>query len=121
MKSDIDYDELDPGIRELVRKLRKNGFNTTDSGDGKHKFKEGNEHLKCCALDFPNVMIEVDKENAFKETDRLARLLKRWGIKLKSEHICLIYSPTDRYTHIQLGWISDATLRRAEKRKEASK
>ncbi len=30
----MNYDELDAGIRETVRLLRDNGFQTTDSGDG---------------------------------------------------------------------------------------
>ncbi len=33
----LDYDKLDPGIRETVRWLRGLGFNTTDSGDGVSK------------------------------------------------------------------------------------
>lgn len=35
--TEINYDELDPGIRELVRQLREAGWNTTDSGDGVSK------------------------------------------------------------------------------------
>lgn len=32
-----DYESFDPGIRAFVRQMHKMGYNTTDSGDGKHK------------------------------------------------------------------------------------
>ena len=38
---DIDYGELDPGIRETVRRLNEEGFETCDSGDGVSKFEKG--------------------------------------------------------------------------------
>jgi hypothetical protein len=33
----IDYEQLDPGVRDLVKRLREAGFETTDSGDGVSK------------------------------------------------------------------------------------
>lgn len=33
----FNYDQLDDGVRELVRLLRDNRFTTTDSGDGYSK------------------------------------------------------------------------------------
>lgn len=33
----INYEELDPGVRELVASLRGHGWETTDSGDGRSK------------------------------------------------------------------------------------
>jgi len=47
----MDYTQLDPGIRKLVKLLRENGFETTDSGDGKTKGDLG--------LDYPHVHIKV--------------------------------------------------------------
>ncbi len=77
MSDAVPYDDLDPGIRELVRWLNDNGFETTDSGDGKSKFKV--EDPPCCAVSFPNVAIRVDVENLIAETDRLFGLLKDKG------------------------------------------
>lgn len=37
MTDDLDYESLDPGIREHVRKVRALGYETTDSGDGVSK------------------------------------------------------------------------------------
>lgn len=33
----LDYETLDPGIRDVVRMMRERGFDTTDSGDGHSK------------------------------------------------------------------------------------
>lgn len=46
--TDIDYNEIDPGIRHVVKALNDAGYETTDSGDGT---KVGMD----CAMDFPHV------------------------------------------------------------------
>lgn len=75
---DIDYDELDPGIRKTVRLLRAAGFDTTDSGDGQSKFKNSDAG---CAIDMPNVFIVVaDKHRIALEADRLLMFLKSQGV-----------------------------------------
>lgn len=48
------YDELDPGIREVVRALRDAGYNTIDSGDGVSK---KGTHAEGEYLDFPHVLV----------------------------------------------------------------
>lgn len=48
----VDYDALDPGIRDIVRKLNDAGWVTTDSGDGVSKPREPGE-----VLDFPHVAV----------------------------------------------------------------
>lgn len=76
MKDDpLNYDDLDPGIRETVRLLRQHGFVTTDSGDGVTKPKEARifEVPHVCAQIHPHVMI--------RETHRLAALLPGWRIE----------------------------------------
>jgi hypothetical protein len=82
----MDYDELDPGIRETVRLLRSNGFETVDSGDGRTKFMqaaaEGKEPDEC-ALPFPNVAIKCDPDDLVKEADRLKELIETLGIPLE--------------------------------------
>jgi hypothetical protein len=47
----IDYDDLDPGIRRVVRLLNQHGFVTSDSGDGS---KAG---VMECAVDYPMVVV----------------------------------------------------------------
>lgn len=49
----MNYDELSPGIRHLVRALNEHGFETTDSGDGTN-FKEGME----CSVPYPMVVVQ---------------------------------------------------------------
>ena len=50
----LDLGELDPGIRDVVRWLRGNGWCTTDSGDGVSKPEESR------VFDAPHVVIVVD-------------------------------------------------------------
>ena len=66
----INYDELDPGIREIVKKLNNAGFITTDSGDGsKYPDMEG-------ALPFPMIVCKTTVENLILESHRLMSFLK---------------------------------------------
>lgn len=51
---EIDYEALDPGVREQVRALRDAGFDTTDSGDGVSKFT-GDHPDRGCAMPVPNI------------------------------------------------------------------
>jgi hypothetical protein len=46
----VSYDELDPGIRDLVRRLNDAGIETCDSGDGETKVA-----TMACALPFAHV------------------------------------------------------------------
>ena len=73
--------ELDSGIREVVGWLHRNGFRTTDSGDGRSKFEGGElERQWEGALPFPNVAIVVQAAELVAECDRLAGLLAFFGI-----------------------------------------
>jgi hypothetical protein len=65
MTKDIDYTEIDPGIRGMVAALRLNGFETTDSGDGVTKADMP------CSLPYPHVFITTTKEQLLAEADRL--------------------------------------------------
>ena len=71
--TDLDYEQLDPGIRATVRWLREHGFETVDSGDGSKA-----AHMEC-ALDVPNVFIRVAPEKLVAEADRLRDLLAEAG------------------------------------------
>lgn len=76
MTKEIDYDELDPGIRDVVRLLREAGFETTDSGDGVSKPKDD-----MCVLEYPHVFAMTDPAHMVPEADRLAALLgPEWDV-----------------------------------------
>lgn len=66
--ADIDYDDLDPGIRRVVRLLNQHGFRTSDSGDG------SKAATMPCAVDYPMVVIPVDGQGEM-VADRVFRLL----------------------------------------------
>ena len=64
---EVDYDELSPGIRDLVRELNDLGYETTDSGDGTN-YQEGME----CALPYRHVIGIIPPEKDVREfTDTL--------------------------------------------------
>lgn len=72
----MNYDALDPGIRDVVRRLNDAGFTTTDSGDGVSK--QGME----CAIDVPNVACRTTTATMFTDADRLATVLdSEWAIQ----------------------------------------
>lgn len=71
---EIDYEKLDPGIRKLVKLLRDNGFDTTDSGDGISKFTDFPDS---CAESMPNVYIQTTSDILLSECNRLVNLLKQ--------------------------------------------
>lgn len=103
---DIDYDALNPGIRETVRWLRSLGFNTCDSGDGvTHEYE--------CDGDAPYVAVRCEKENAVCECDRLyTALMEKLGLSMCPEWLyCeLYYQPGDGIPVIIVGEITDAIL-----------
>lgn len=55
----LDYEKLDPGIRDDVKKLIDAGFITTDSGDGISK--SADEYPE--ALPFPHIAMESPSTN----------------------------------------------------------
>ncbi len=76
---EIDYNEIDPGVRETVKFLRANGFDTTDSGDGDHKYHHGEDCA--CTIPFANVAAVVDDPSELaSEADRLVSLLRQLNI-----------------------------------------
>jgi len=67
--------KLDPGISTLVQLLQANGFNTTDSGDGKSKPPEER------AVEFPHVFCVSSKDGLVKDCDLVLAVLKQQGIE----------------------------------------
>ena len=66
----INYDKLDPGIRNTVKALNEAGFHTTDSGDGISKPADARE------MDFPHVAMKCSKEQIHSEADRLLAFMQ---------------------------------------------
>ena len=114
MTVELDYSEIDPGIRETVRWLRSHGFETTDSGDGISKFDGPN--FMGCALEYPHVfMVLRNLETAFHEADRLHSILEKMGAFVQSAmptYVQASYSPVDRLVILELGYFSDWLLAR---------
>ena len=74
-RQEPDYSELDPNIRETVRWLRDNDFDTCDSGDGSKSY----------GLPYPHVYILIgDDQDLRDEADRLHDLLVFKGVRLFS-------------------------------------
>ena len=65
----MNHDKLDKGIRDTVRLLRENGFDTTDSGDGISKPPGSG------VLGYPHVHMVSDGERLIIESQRCAALL----------------------------------------------
>lgn len=95
--SDIDYDALDPGIREAVRWLRGLGYWTTDSGDGVTKPAEEQ------SVDGPHVSIVipwVDRDRPIEFTNWLWKaIVKRLGHEPDLD-VQAMYNPADQSTII---------------------
>lgn len=56
MSTGVNYDELDPGIRDMVRAINEWGWATTDSGDGVSKQEP--EWDTSCVIPYPHVACE---------------------------------------------------------------
>lgn len=71
--TDFDYEQLDPGIRMTVKRLRDAGYETTDSGDGGSKPAEWFETGE--AMPFPHVVVATTCERMCADADAIAALL----------------------------------------------
>lgn len=87
--SDIPYDDLDPGIRETVRRLAAWGFEPTDSGDGETKRAAGNDP---CETE-PHVYMIVDSAKLVSESHRLHDALLDADVHAPDIRIEASYSP----------------------------
>lgn len=93
----INYDELDPGIRERVRKMREAGFNTTDSGDGVSKIG----YMEC-ALPFPHVYAVGSPETMVQDCEKL------WAM-FPDATVEATYSPADRTLMLGVYWFQQSS------------
>jgi hypothetical protein len=88
----VDYRYLDPGIRDIVRRLNEAGFETTDSGDGVSKPREMFE--AGCAIPFPHVVAVSRPETMIADAERAAAVLgEGWTVEAS-------YSTHDKSTHL---------------------
>jgi hypothetical protein len=85
---EIDYSQLDEGIRDAVRFVRSRGFVTTDSGDGR---LEGAKAEMADTLPFPHVVVQLDDTlTMVAETERLSVIAAELGPDWRAE---LSWSP----------------------------
>lgn len=81
----FNYEELDPGIRDVVETLHKYGFETTDSGDGVSKpahWYQPDEHGITQAFDFPHVVCATTPQTMLDAAYRLQWLLgDEWSVE----------------------------------------
>lgn len=70
----FNYDQIDAGVRDVVRLLREAGFNTRDSGDG------SKAATMACALDYPHVFMVIDPDDALAEAKRCWHVLQDAGL-----------------------------------------
>jgi len=121
----IPYAELDPNIRKVVKWLNDNGFQTSDSGDGEHKFKDFDpvkDEAEISDLEdegvlrYPHAIIQVgDPAKLVEETDRLHGLVENVigevfpHIEGEAPNLWIQanYDPTNRIPCIVLAGLSD--------------
>jgi len=111
----FNVNEIDPGVRRLVTWLREQGFDTSDSGDGKHKDTLGwsvGDCLLCL-----HVVIVVDRYDLADAADQLQYKLQRWlGIQISENtfearpQIHASYDPVDGSALITLLYVDDSLL-----------
>lgn len=67
---------LDPGVRDLVVKLRQCGWDTCDSGDGESKFTVDDELAE--ALRYKHVICEIGPIDVFAAADQFEALCQQF-------------------------------------------
>ena len=104
---DLDVEALDPHIRETVDWLRRAGFNTTDSGDGRSKPDVGKDG---CSLAEPHVFMVLGDTDPIENTaDQLLHMARsRWG-DVPGMRVEASYSPIGRTTILMLFGVDDET------------
>jgi len=120
MSDSVPWNDLDPGIRDVVRLLHDNGFDTCDSGDGKSKFNTEGEPLlgTCdCAMPFPHVVANCSGALLVAECHRLKDLLRTRGVVVEAQgpdgdstSIQASYDPVSEVGVILLLDLDDARL-----------
>lgn len=120
--SELDVEELNPGIRRTVTFLNMKGFETCDSGDGKtHDYE--------CDRSYPYVIMQVEPaEKLIEECRRLRTVLAEIGLdvpeqspEVGSPAIQGTYDPANDIAFIDLMGVNDAMLFDGKKPEEERK
>ena len=110
--NDINVQALDPGIREIVVKLREAGFETTDSGDGASKPAPGIvipfPHV-VIVTPFPHVVIKSSPPNLNDDADRVYSFLAKENLMNFGNFgkVEATYDPADHSAVILVMWAPD--------------
>jgi len=107
--SDLNPDTLSPGIRRTVVMLDKEGFHTTDSGDGTSNAGMG------CEIAIPNVHMTCESGQLCSVADALHSLLGKYGVDTNSDPevgpvIQATYNPADGFAIVSLFGVDDEML-----------
>jgi hypothetical protein len=82
--SELKYELLDPGIRDVVRFLIARGFHTTDSGDGESKRADGWDE-STGLIPYPHVYMDVSPVSIVVACEHLIGCLRGVGINVVSQ------------------------------------
>lgn len=80
MDHEVPYDDLDPGIRAIVRSLNEAGLVTTDSGDGVSKLAPGKPEPCCPVNPFPHVCLRLTLDELPTALERVQAVLDAHGL-----------------------------------------
>lgn len=116
----INYDELDPNIRKLVKYLNDKGYTTCDSGDGKYKFEVLGWSKDDCALNIPHVFMQCDPLNMYDMVVSLESDLASLGIYLgepksleeayKMPTVSVSYNPSHEHAILEVLNVADSDI-----------
>lgn len=108
---ELDYNTLNPGIGNLVKLLRDNGFDTRDSGDGVTQNFQ-------CDIGIPYVHMVTTRDALTFEADRLMQVLTEAGVTLEPTNeegttatIEAGYNPLGRWATLTVFNVLDKDLR----------
>jgi hypothetical protein len=125
---DVKYEDLDPGIRETVRRLRDWGLNTSDSGDGVTKLLPGSGWDPEEVINIPHVYMVEDSKTFIELSTRLLHFLLGEGVVIKTQTEALtdfpeagwiecIYDPVDDLAVIGLFRVTDDSWPKKDEKK----
>ena len=103
---DLDYSQLNPGMRHIVAMLRHHGFVTTDSGDGFTNAASGMEGT----MDVPHVVCVVKPTQMIGEADRLRAVMAELIKDPAPGTIQASYDPSDGSAVLLLLGVDDSAL-----------
>lgn len=107
MTDDLNYAELDPGVRKLVRLLRAQGFRTCDSGDGVSKPPEWEG-----VLTVAHVFMETGPEDMVSEANLLFTVLESvLHVPITPGMIQASFDPADGSAVLAVMGVNDAMIK----------